>query len=213
MKFLINVIIFNPLLRFKLVLVISVFVAIRSNSTIIIWVRLELNILRFLPIITSREYSPMENSIKYFLVQRVASIIYITCVLLCLIKYNYTLELFIAIRIIIKLGAAPFHGWFLSLAKSLRLFVLILISTVQKIIPILITRVLNIFNSMIIFVCIITFLVIFYNSIMLLSLIKILALSRINNLVWFLVRIMRGIQFFYLLLIISRCLYNIFTTC
>merc|ERR1712198_92035 len=93
---------------------------------------------------------------------------------------------------------------FLSLAKSLRLFVLILISTVQKIIPILITRVLNIFNSMIIFVCIITFLVIFYNSIMLLSLIKILALSRINNLVWFLVRIMRGIQFFYLLLTISR---------
>merc|ERR1712198_20318 len=151
---------------------------------------------RFLPIITSREYSPMENSIKYFLVQRVASIIYITCVLLCLIKYNYTLELFIAIRIIIKLGAAPFHGRFLSLAKSLRLFVLILISTVQKIIPILITRVLNIFNSMII-----------------LSLIKILALSRINNLVWFLVRIMRWIQFFYLLLIISRCLYNIFTTC
>jgi hypothetical protein len=66
---------------------------------------------------------------------------------------------------------------------------------------------------MIIFVCIITFLVIFYNSIMLLSLIKILALSRINNLVWFLVRIMRGIQFFYLLLIISRCLCNIFTTC
>merc|ERR1712198_671108 len=105
---------------------------------------------------------------------------------------------------------------FLSLAKSLRLFVLILISTVQKIIPILITRVLNIFNNMIIFVCIITFLVIFYNSIMLLSLIKILALSRINNLVWFLVRIMRGIQFFFFFLfiiIISRCLYNIFTTC
>merc|ERR1712198_533027 len=106
---------------------------------------------------------------------------------------------------------------FLSLAKSLRLFVLILISTVQKIIPILITRVLNTFNSMIIFVCIITFLVIFYNSIMLLSLIKILALSRINNLVWFLVRIMRGIQFFFfflfIILIISRCLYNIFTTC
>jgi len=220
MKFLINIIIFNPLLRFKLVLVISVFVAIRSNSTIIIWVRLELNILRFLPIITSREYSPMENSIKYFLVQRVASIIYITCVLLCLIKYNYTLELFIAIRIIIKLGAAPFHGWFLSLAKSLRLFVLILISTVQKIIPILITRVLNIFNSMIIFVCIITFLVIFYNSIMLLSLIKILALSRINNLVWFLVRIMRGIQFFFFFFfffiyywLFLGGLYNIFTTC
>ena len=177
-------------------LVMRVFIAIRSNSAIIIWVRLELNILRFLPIITSSEYSPIENSIKYFLIQSIASIIYITCVLLCLIKYNYILELFIAIRIIIKLGAAPFHGWFLSLAKSLRLFILLLISTVQKIIPILITRVLNIFNGIIIFVCIITFLVIFYNSIILLRLIKILALSRINNLIWFLVRVITGIQFF-----------------
>merc|ERR1712212_1062248 len=138
------------------------------------------------PIITSSEYSPIENSIKYFLIQSVASIIYITCVLLCLIKYNYILELFIAIRIIIKLGAAPFHGWFLSLAKSLRLFILLLIS-----------RVLNIFNGIIIFVCIITFLVIFYNSMILLRLIKILALSRINNLICFLVRGITGIQFFF----------------
>merc|ERR1711990_635547 len=53
--------------------------------------------------------------------------------------------------------------------------------------------------GMIIFVCVITFFVIFYNSIMLLRLIKILALSGINNLVWFLVRIITGIQFFFIL--------------
>jgi NADH-ubiquinone oxidoreductase chain 2 len=83
----------------------------------------------------------------------------------------------------IKLGAAPFHGWFLSLSKSLSLFVLLLISTVQKIIPVLIVSRLNIFNIIIIFVCIVTFFVIFYNRIILLNLIKILALSGINNLV------------------------------
>ena len=103
--------------------------------------------------------------------------------LLCLIKFNSILETFIIIRIIIKLGAAPFHGWFLSLSKSVRLFVLLLISTVQKIIPILIVRNLNLFNTIIICVCSITFFVIFYNSIILLNLIKILALSGINNLV------------------------------
>lgn len=179
-------------------------IAIRRNSSIIIWVRLEFNILRFLPIITSREYSPIENSIKYFLVQRIASIIYIICILLCLIKYNFILEIFIITRIMIKLGAAPFHGWFLSLSKSLSLFVLLLISTVQKIIPVLIVSRLNIFNIIIIFVCIVTFFVIFYNRIILLNLIKILALSGINNLVWFLVSMLTGIQFFYLLLIIHR---------
>merc|ERR1712037_89254 len=103
--------------------------------------------------ITSSEYSPIENSIKYFLIQRIASIIYIICVLICLIKYNFILETFMITRMMIKLGAAPFHGWFLSLSKSVRLFVLLLISTIQKIIPVLIVRSLNLFNSMIIFVC------------------------------------------------------------
>jgi len=101
------------------------------------------------------------------------------------------------IRIIIKIGAAPFHGWFLSLSKSLRLFVLLLLSTLQKIIPVLVTSILNMINAVIILVCIITFLVIFYNRIIILRLIKILALSGINNLVWFLVRAIAGIQFFF----------------
>ena len=172
-------------------------IAIRSNSNIIIWARLELNILRFLPLITSREYSPIENSIKYFLIQRFASIIYISCVLLCILKFNYILEIIIILRIIIKLGAAPFHGWFLSLSKSLRLFIFIIVSTIQKIIPIIITRRLNIFRGLIIFIRLIRFLVVLYNRIIILRLIKVLALSRINNLVWFLVSIITGIQFFF----------------
>jgi len=187
-------------------------IAIRSNSNIIIWARLELNILRFLPLITSREYSPIENSIKYFLIQRFASIIYISCVLLCILKFNYILEIIIILRIIIKLGAAPFHGWFLSLSKSLRLFIFIIVSTIQKIIPIIITRRLNIFRGLIIFIRLIRFLVVLYNRIIILRLIKVLALSRINNLVWFLVSIITGIQFFfYLLLTIFRSIYNILT--
>ena len=173
-------------------------IAIRSNSNIIIWARLELNILRFLPLITSREYSPIENSIKYFLIQRFASIIYISCVLLCILKFNYILEIIIILRIIIKLGAAPFHGWFLSLSKSLRLFIFIIVSTIQKIIPIIITRRLNIFRGLIIFIRLIRFLVVLYNRIIILRLIKVLALSRINNLVWFLVSIITGIQFFFI---------------
>ena len=100
--------------------------------------------------------------------------------------------------IIIKLGAATFHGWFLSLSKSLRLFIFIIVSTIQKIIPIIITRRLNIFRGLIIFIRLIRFLVVLYNRIIILRLIKVLALSRINNLVWFLVSIITGIQFFFI---------------
>merc|ERR1712020_33395 len=116
--------------------IISLAIAIRSNSNIIIWARLELNILRFLPLITSREYSPIENSIKYFLIQRFASIIYISCVLLCILKFNYILEIIIILRLII----------------------IIIVSTIQKIIPIIITRRLNIFRGLIIFIRLIRFL-------------------------------------------------------
>ena len=42
-----------------------------------IWIRLELNILRFLPIISTRENIEIENSIKYFLIQRFASVIFL----------------------------------------------------------------------------------------------------------------------------------------
>jgi hypothetical protein len=102
------------------------------------------------------------------------------------------------------------------LSKSLRLFIFIIVSTIQKIIPIIIIRRLNIFRGLIIFIRLIRFLVVLYNRIIILRLIKVLALSRINNLVWFLVSIITGIQFFfffffYLLLTIFRSIYNILT--
>merc|ERR1712080_544226 len=78
------------------------------------------------------------------------------------------------------------NRWFLSLSKTLNLFTLILISTIQKIIPIVILSSLNLTNSIIIYVCVITAFVIFYSSLLLLRLIKILALSSINNLLFFL---------------------------
>merc|ERR1719430_313599 len=67
--------------------------------------------------------------------------------------------MFIFTRIIIKLGAAPFHRWFLSLSKTLSLLILMLISTVQKIIPIIILRLLNVINNIIIFVLFILMLI------------------------------------------------------
>jgi len=66
--------------------------------------------LRFLPLITSREYSPIESSIKYFLVQRMASILFISTILVSIIKTNFILETVEVVSMIIKLGAAPFHG-------------------------------------------------------------------------------------------------------
>merc|ERR1711915_939691 len=55
------------------------------------------------------------------------------------------------IRIIIKLGAAPFHGWFISIIKRSSLWILFLLSTVQKLIPLLILSNLKISNFVLMF--------------------------------------------------------------
>jgi len=54
------------------------------------------------------------------------------------------------------------------------------------------------------------FFVVFYNRIIITSLIKILALSRLNNLVWFLVSILTGIQFFFIYYWLFLGIYFIF---
>ena len=64
-------------MNFYFLMFISIFISLRINSNFLMWILLELNILRFLPIISSKEYIEIENSIKYFLIQRWASIIFL----------------------------------------------------------------------------------------------------------------------------------------
>lgn len=107
------------------------------------WVSLEINMLRFLPILVSSEVSPLENSIKYFLVQRLASILFIISVLAGSFNYSCVIEAIVIIPLLIKLGAVPLHGWFLSLVKTVNMYTLFLLSTVQKAIPLVILSTLN----------------------------------------------------------------------
>ena len=58
-------------------MILSIFISLRVNSNFLIWILLELNIIRFLPIISSKEHIEIENSIKYFLIQRWASVIFL----------------------------------------------------------------------------------------------------------------------------------------
>lgn len=151
--------------------------------------------LRFLPILASSEVSPLENSVKYFLIQRMASIIFIMAVLGMSFNYTRVVEILIVMVLLLKLGAVPFHGWFLSLVKTVNIYVIFLLSTIQKIIPLVIMRILNYWIRIIFFVSIISFMVTLFLGLSLLRFFKILALSRINNLVWILISIFRGFQY------------------
>ena len=179
----------------------SIAIAIRFNSRLIIWISLEINILRFLPIISSGVNIELENSVKYFLVQRWASIIFLMRFFFC----NYLfrrINLILIIRIFIKLGISPFHTWFISILKTCSLYILLILSTIQKIIPLIILN--NIFFVLNLFYLRVFFTILFLLFILprVINLNKLLALSSLGNILWLISRNILSLKLMFLFIVI-----------
>lgn len=110
---------------------VSLLISISRRSLVTIWVGIEVSILSFLLIlITSNLFQEHNNTVKYFLFQSICSIL-----LLLRLRLLGEIKMFRIIIIIIKLGIAPFHLWFISLMKNITILSLIWLSVLQKIIP------------------------------------------------------------------------------
>ena len=151
------------------------------------WVALEFNILAFLPIMSSESGMAFENTIKYFLIQRWASIIFLSRILFS-VNLTQNLENIAIFSIFIKLGLAPFHGWFVSIINTCSLWILVILSTIQKIIPIVIVSQIFISVNMVFFFSILNLVVVFSIAMRVVFLNKLLAISSLNNLIWFIFR-------------------------
>lgn len=130
--------IINPsLILFIICLATSVFIVLSSPSLLFRWVGLELNTLAFIPLILNNSNkTSRESAIKYFLTQTLASIIFLISTILPL--DSYLRQILIIIRIIIKLGAAPFHSWLPRIVEAISWISLLILLTIQKINPLLI---------------------------------------------------------------------------
>lgn len=175
--------------------------SLSSNSRLIIWVSLEVNILSFLPIISSNDVSPFENTIKYFLVQSLASIIFITVTMIRIFKYKYRIERVLILSIVLKLGIAPFHSWFIIIIKITNLNNLFLLSTLQKFIPLVIIRSFEVKYNLIFALFILNRFIISVNSIETIRIIKILGFSSINNLIWIILAVLARSKVFILFIL------------
>jgi len=90
-----------------------------------IWIGIEIRMLRFLLVlIFSDLYQEHSNTVKYFSIQSMDSII--------LIRELKMLRILVTM---IKLGIAPFHLWFISLMRKISIMRLVWVRVVQKIIP------------------------------------------------------------------------------
>nr|ADO60373.1 NADH dehydrogenase subunit 2 [Sericinus montela] len=185
----------------------STFISISSNSWLGCWIGLEINLLSFIPLISnSKNLMSSEASLKYFLIQSIASINFLFMILLKMMMFkNFEINNLISIMInsslLMKMGSAPFHFWFPNIIEGLSWFNCFILMTWQKISPmILLSYYMNI--NFIMIIMILNVMIGAIGSMNQTSLRKLMSFSSINNLGWMLFALMmsENLWLFYLLL-------------
>nr|QFQ01304.1 NADH dehydrogenase subunit 2 [Plesionika sindoi] len=118
-------------------LLLGTFIAFSSSSWFTAWLGLELNLLSFIPLISSKYnlYSS-EAALKYFLIQALGSaIILASAPALLLLSLNPSVMILSAL--LLKMGAAPVHFWFPSVMQGIGWMQCVILMTIQKIAPML----------------------------------------------------------------------------
>nr|AVN67927.1 NADH dehydrogenase subunit 2 [Parcoblatta fulvescens] len=176
---------------------------VSSNSWLGAWMGLEINLLSFIPIMSSNQnIYTTEASLKYFLVQTLASSILLFLIMSKAMNDNmYTMfnsttnSIIMTTPLLLKTGAAPFHWWLPSVMEGLDWMNCFLLLTMQKIAPLILisyTLMMSIFSMIIIISSVFIGSVGGYNQI---SIRKILTYSSINHLGWMMSALTLGNNF------------------
>nr|YP_009026967.1 NADH dehydrogenase subunit 2 [Cherax crassimanus]CDN96574.1 NADH dehydrogenase subunit 2 [Cherax crassimanus] len=182
---------FSPYkIMFSLTLVSGSLLSISSSSWFSAWIGLELNLMSFIPLISSKTNQyPSEASLKYFLIQALGSSIIILASSLTPL-YPSFIPMIISLALLLKLGAAPFHFWFPQVMEGLNWVQVIILMTIQKLAPMFLLSYLSmeLFTNTSIFIAAMSSAVIgALGGMNQTSLRKILSYSSINHMSWMLI--------------------------
>nr|YP_003331315.1 NADH dehydrogenase subunit 2 [Lucanus mazama]ACM45024.1 NADH dehydrogenase subunit 2 [Lucanus mazama] len=189
-----------PLLNkmlFSSSLALGTLIAVSSYSWMGMWLGLEINLLSFMPLISSTKNTlSSESSLKYFITQAMASsLLLFSLILLSMnspyfIELNILLNVFLNMSLLLKMGAAPLHFWFPEVMEGLSWLNSLILLTWQKIAP----MVLLLYSSktpylilIVIISCMLVSGIMGQNQT---SLRKIMAYSSINHIGWMLAAMM-----------------------
>nr|YP_009121607.1 NADH dehydrogenase subunit 2 [Heliconius ismenius]AJF94287.1 NADH dehydrogenase subunit 2 [Heliconius ismenius] len=173
---------------FLFILFFSTMISISSNSWLGCWIGLEINLLSFIPLISSpNNLLNSEASLKYFLTQSIASINFLFSILLNLfflkMFFNDLLSIIMNSAMLMKMGSTPFHFWFPNIMEGLSWFNSFILMTWQKISPMILLSYNMNFNFLI-FIMILNVMIGAIGSFNQTSLRKLMAFSSINNIGW-----------------------------
>nr|YP_010602073.1 NADH dehydrogenase subunit 2 [Ocellarnaca nigra]WAM61702.1 NADH dehydrogenase subunit 2 [Ocellarnaca nigra] len=185
---------------FMTTLISGTLISISSNSWFSAWMGLEINLLSFIPLMTtSKNTLATEATLKYFLIQALASIIFLfSTTLMQFLSFNSStmsnnfFVMLISSTLLLKMGAAPFHFWFPGTMEGLNWVNCFLLMTWQKIAPLILLSYLmkmNLFTSTIIIMSVIIGSLGGLNQT---SLRKLLAYSSINHIGWMIAAMVCG---------------------
>lgn len=112
----------------------SFILVIRGEDWFIIWIGLEINMIRFIIIIYKRYIQEsVEVRMKYFFIQSLGSALFLR---IFYINKEWLGELMCSV-LGYKIGVAPFYIWLVSVCNSLEWLSLFILLTLQKIIPLI----------------------------------------------------------------------------
>nr|YP_009647917.1 NADH dehydrogenase subunit 2 [Poecilimon luschani]QBZ37718.1 NADH dehydrogenase subunit 2 [Poecilimon luschani] len=186
-------------LLFSFTLIVGTLISISSSSWFGAWMGLEINLLSFIPLMTNTKNTlSTEASLKYFLVQALASSILLFSVILMhlndmtlLMNQNLFLIL-ISSSLLLKMGAAPFHFWFPGTMEGLSWMNCLILMTWQKIAPFMLISYVISMNTFITLVIISSIIIGSLGGLNQTSLRKLMAYSSINHLGWMVAALTAG---------------------
>nr|YP_010758084.1 NADH dehydrogenase subunit 2 [Wormaldia spinosa]WEU80089.1 NADH dehydrogenase subunit 2 [Wormaldia spinosa] len=175
-------------LIFYLILIMSSLFTVSSNSWLSCWMGLEINLLTFIPLMYMNNIFNSESMIKYFIIQVFSSSIFLFSIFIMFSKFNIlNLNLLMLnFAILMKLGSAPFHYWYVQIIAGMNWKNCFLLLTWQKIIPLIMLMYNFSFPMMFIFILFNTF----FGSmegLNQMNIRKIMTLSSVNHLGWMII--------------------------
>nr|ASY98574.1 NADH dehydrogenase subunit 2 [Camelomantis moultoni] len=197
-------------IMFLIMLISGLLISLCANSWLGVWMGLEINLLSFIPLISSnKNMFSTESSLKYFLIQAIASS---TFLFLILLKTNIhemfnlakisSWNNFIMIPLLMKTAAAPFHWWLPSVVEGLSWLNSFIILSIQKIAPLMLISYMLINNFFIQIIIISSALIGAIGGFNQNSMRKIISFSSINHMGWMLTAMILGSNLWLLYFII-----------
>nr|YP_009370147.1 NADH dehydrogenase subunit 2 [Orcula dolium]AIR76268.1 NADH dehydrogenase subunit 2 [Orcula dolium] len=115
-------------------------ISLSSGNWLILWGGMELSLMGLMPLMNmGRGMISSESSMKYFLIQAVAStIILISGMNIYFLKdLNFIFILFFVFSLIVKLGAFPFHFWVIPVVEGSKYYHMFYLLVPMKIVPLM----------------------------------------------------------------------------